>query len=325
MEALRHQVTTWEDSSGLDAVLIGYSAMWPQNIVTAATRFALTKRIELIVAHRPGVMHPAAAARCFGTLGALAGPGRLSVNLVTGTSDKDVRREGDYSDKSERYARAADYVELMLRCWKETAPFDYDGPFYKAEAIRQLAHPPGGHVAIYMGGDSDAGVEFGSRYADTYMLFGEPLATTRERIERIKATASRYGRSPSISLSLRLFVADTDSQAWELARAAEREIIEAEGTSRFLRATASDKSVGRIRQLAATASELHDDCFWTGITKLLGGFANTASLVGSHERVMRSLAAYTALGIDTFLITGGVDGFWHPFLNDFACRMKAEL
>jgi alkanesulfonate monooxygenase len=322
---LAQQAQKWDTSQVIDYVLCGYSSLWPHNFITSSYLFSLTKKVKLIVAHRPGVMHPAAAARVFGTMDFLAGSGRLAINFVTGSSPKDVHREGDYADKETRYDRASDYVKLMKRAWSEPASFDYEGPFYKADGVRQLMKPMAGHVPVFMGGDSDEAVAFGAEHADTYMLWGEPLKGTEERIERVTKAAAAFGRRPEFSLSLRLFIADTDEQAWELARAAEDTILKAQGTNRFARSAATDQSVGKLRQMAIADEELHDDCFWTGLVKLLGGFANSAALVGTPDRVLAALKKYRALGVDAFLITGGVDGLWEPSLEEFLVRAKQEL
>ena len=319
------QATKWDQSEALDRVLIGYSSTWAHNFATTSFLLAMTKKIGLIIAHRAGVMHPTAAARFFGTLDSLSGGNRVAVNLVSGSSDKDIHREGDYEDKSTRYERAAEYVEVMKSAWSEAGSFDYRGTYYKAENVRLILRPQSGHVPIYMGGDSDKAVEFGSHHADMYMLWGEPMSGTRERIERVNECARKYQRTPEFSLSLRLFLAETDEAAWEKAREAERVILNAQGTNRFLRSSSTDKSVGRERQLAYANQELHDDCFWTGLVKLLGGFANSAALVGTPDRVMASLKQYTQLGVTSFLITTGVDGMYDVSLEPFLMRMKKEL
>ncbi len=325
LDALRRRAAEWEASEAIDMVLIGYSSIWPQNVVTASMIASMTQRLGLIVAHRPGVMHPAHAARMFATLAFLSGGERLALNLVSGSSDKDLAREGDYTPKTERYARATDYVEFLKRAWSEDRTFDYESAYARAQGVRLLMKPPGNHIPIFMGGESDEAVQFGAKHADTYMLWGEPVAGTRERIERVRAAATKHGRNPAFSLSLRLFLAETDEEAWAQARAVEQKIIDAEGTGRFLRSSATDKSVGRERQLATTQQDVHDTCFWTGLVKLLGGFANSAALVGTPERVFDSLRAYRDLGINAFLLTTGEEGFWDPSLEDFALRVKREL
>ncbi|WP_428393848.1 LLM class flavin-dependent oxidoreductase [Lichenicoccus sp.] len=325
LASLTRQAEKWEASQAIDQVLVGYSALWPHNFATAPTLFALTRRVGLIVAHRPGVMHPTAAARWYGTMDVLSGGGRLACNLVSGSSDKDLHREGDYEIKAVRYERATDYVACMKQCWSAPAKFDYDGKFYKAETVQQFVRPVSGHVPIYMGGDSEDAIDFGAHHADIYMLWGEPLAGTQERIRKVTEVARKYHRVPEFSLSLRLFIGETEDAAWEKARAVETTILQAQGTNRFMRSSKNDQSVGRSRQLSFADEEIHDACFWTGLVKLLGGFANSAALVGTHDQVMRSLRAYRDLGIGAFLITGGAEGLWDPSLEEFLVQAKAAL
>lgn len=323
-EHLIERVRQLDESDAIDRVLIGYSSLWPHNHATAPFILAQTRRFSPIVAHRPGVMHPAAAARYFATLDVL-GQGRLAVNVVVGGSDKDLHREGDYSPKSERYARAVEYLEVMNRTWSAPDSFDHHGRFYTANAVKPLIRPLNGHVPVFMGGESDNAVDFGARSADLYMLWGEPLAGTKERINRVRAASGRYGRDIAFSLSLRLFVGDTEDDAWARARSVEAEILRAQGSHKFLRSSATDKSVGRERQLALTEQELHDGCFWTGLTRLLGGFANSAALVGTRQQVLDALGAYRDLGIGTFLVTTGAEAGWDPALDDFLVEAKKEL
>ena len=324
--AMAKQASRWESATPVDQVLQGYSALWPFNVVTSAQIFEMTQRVGLIVAHRPGVMHPTVAARMFATQDILAGPGRLALNIVSGSSDKDLAREGDYTPKAKRYDRAREYVEFLKRCWTSQASFDWDGEFYKAEGVRHLARPLTGHIPIYMGGDSPDAVDFGAQHADIYMLWGEPLGGTTERIRAVTEIArEKYGRRPEFSLSLRLFLGDTEDEAWSKARAVETAILDAQGTNTFKRSSTTDTSIGRQRQLAAAEQELHDTCFWTALVKLLGGFANSAALVGTPQQVMDSLKAYRALGIDAFLITGGAHGLWELELEGFLAEAKQEL
>lgn len=320
IERVRHL----DRSEVIDRVLVGYSSTWPHNHATAPFALAASEKFSPIVAHRPGVMPPVAAARYFATLDVLA-RGRLAINVVVGGSDKDLRRESDDLPKNERYRRAIEYLDVIRRTWTETTPFDHHGEYYTAEAVKIQTKPVQGQVPIFMGGESADAVDFGARHADLYMLWGEPFAGTKERIERVTAAAESYGRDMRFSLSLRLFVGDTDDDAWAQARAVERQIADAAGTTTFLRSSSTDTSVGRERALALTAEELHDDCFWTGLTKLLGGFANSQALVGTEERILNTLGTYRDLGIEAFLVTTGAEAAWDPALEGFLARAKKEL
>ncbi|MFD4193466.1 LLM class flavin-dependent oxidoreductase [Amycolatopsis thermoflava] len=316
------RVRELDRSEVVDRVLVGYSSTWPHNHATAPFALAASEKFAPIVAHRPGVMPPVAAARYFATLDVLA-RGRLAINVVVGGSDKDLRRESDALPKSERYRRATEYLDVVRRTWTSAEPFDHHGEYYTAEAVKILTKPVQGQVPIFMGGESDDAVEFGARHADLYMLWGEPFAGTKERIDRVREAAARHDRDMRFSLSLRLFLGDTDDDAWALARAVERQIAEASG--KFLRSSSADTSVGRQRALALTEEELHDDCFWTGLTKLLGGFANSQALVGTEERILNTLGTYRDLGIGAFLVTTGAEASWDPALEDFLARAKKEL
>ncbi|MGI6875992.1 LLM class flavin-dependent oxidoreductase [Amycolatopsis sp. 3B14] len=316
------RVRELDRSAVVDRVLVGYSSTWPHNHATAPFALAASEKFAPIVAHRPGVMPPVAAARYFATLDVLA-RGRLAINVVVGGSDKDLRRESDALPKSERYRRATEYLDVVRRTWTSAEPFDHHGEYYTAEAVKILTKPVQGQVPIFMGGESDDAVEFGARHADLYMLWGEPFAGTKERIDRVRAAAARHDRDMRFSLSLRLFLGDTDDDAWALARSVERQIAEASG--KFLRSSSADTSVGRQRALALTEEELHDDCFWTGLTKLLGGFANSQALVGTEERILNTLGTYRDLGIGAFLVTTGAEATWDPALEDFLARAKKEL
>lgn len=175
VDLLNRRTKELDESEALDRVLIGYSSIWPHNHAYAPHMLSMSQRLSLIVAHRPGVMDPAAAARYFSTLDVVS-RGRLAINLVIGGSDKDLHREGDYTAKAIRYERANEYLDVMRQAWTDPASFDHEGTYYKEEHVKQLVHPVCGQVPIYMGGDSDEAVDFGARHADMYMLWGEPLA-----------------------------------------------------------------------------------------------------------------------------------------------------
>ncbi|GAA3728997.1 LLM class flavin-dependent oxidoreductase [Streptomyces tremellae] len=321
-DRMLERIRALDRSEAVDRVLIGYSSTWPHNHATAPFALAGSERFSPIVAHRPGVMPPVAAARYFATLDVLA-RGRLAINVVVGGSDKDLRRESDSLPKAERYRRATEYLDVVRRAWTAEEPFDHHGDYYTAEAVKLLTKPVQGQVPVFMGGESDDAVAFGARHADLYMLWGEPFAGTKQRIDRVASAAAAHGRGLRYSLSLRLFVGDTDEDAWAQARAVERQIAESSG--QFLRSSATDTSVGRQRALALTDRELHDDCFWTGLTKLLGGFANSQALVGTEERILDTLGRYRDLGVDAFLVTTGAEAGWDPALEDFVRRAKREL
>src|SRR5207248_422701 len=167
---------------------------------------------------RPGFVAPPLAARKLATLDQLS-QGRLAVHIISGGSDADQAKDGDWTDHAARYRRSAEYIALLRRTWTEPAPFDHDGEFYRTRGtyaeIRCRQQP---HIPVYGGGGSDDAIRALAPQVDVYMLWGEPLKESALFMERVRREAALAGRNPSFSLSARPVLAATDGAAWDPAR-----------------------------------------------------------------------------------------------------------
>ena len=117
--------------AGFDRVLIGYFSEAPDGFLVGAHAASVTKRLGFLLAHRPGFVAPPVAARKLATLDQLS-HGRLAVHIISGGSDADQARDGDWTDHATRYRRSAEYIGLLRRTWTEPAPFDHAGEFYRS-------------------------------------------------------------------------------------------------------------------------------------------------------------------------------------------------
>jgi len=289
--------------AGFDRVLIGYNAASPDGFQVAAYAAAQTTKLKFLLAHRPGFVAPTVAARQLATLDQLS-DGRLAVHIITGGSDEEQRRDGDFLSKAERYARSDDYITVLRKAWTSDKPFDHDGPYYKVEgapaAVKTLQQP---HLPIFFGGASDEAVEVAGRQADVYALFGETLEQAAELVGRVRAGAKGYGRDIKFSMSLRPIIARTEDEAW--AKAARilddaRALKEARGgASRYVTARGGQRLIE-----AAQGGAVRDKRLWTEIAALTGAQGNSTSLVGTPEQVVESLLDYYDLGITKFLFRG---------------------
>lgn len=289
--------------AGFDRVLIGYNAASPDGFQVAAYAAAQTTKLKFLLAHRPGVIAPTVAARQLATLDQLS-DGRLAVHIITGGSDEEQRRDGDFLTKAERYARTDDYITVLRKAWTSPAPFDHDGPYYKVEgapaAVKTLQQP---HLPIFFGGASDEAVEVAARQADVYALFGETLEQAGEIVGRVRAGARALGREVKFSMSLRPIIARTEDEAW--AKAARilddaKALKEARGgASRYVTARGGQRLIE-----AAQGGAVRDKRLWTEIAALTGAQGNSTSLVGTPEQVVESLLDYYDLGITKFLFRG---------------------
>ncbi|MDF0732125.1 LLM class flavin-dependent oxidoreductase [Pseudomonas entomophila] len=297
-----------QEYGGFDKALLAVNTSAPDSLVLATYVAALTERIGLLVAHRPGFQAPTFAARQFATLDHLS-RGRASINVITGGDSGDLQRDGDYLDKDARYVRTGEYLDVLRKTWTETQPFDHQGTHYRVEDNLTLVKPLQKPLPIYFSGASDAAVEVAARHADVYMMWGEPLEQVRERIAKVRKAAARYGRDKHIrfSLSLRPILGATEEQAWAraeriLADARERIGIR-QGNRREKNFGTSNAGSERLVQLASQR-KVHDTRLWTEIAALGGGAGNSTSLVGTADQVAEAALAYYDLGVSTFLFRG---------------------
>ncbi|MCK9897307.1 LLM class flavin-dependent oxidoreductase [Frankia sp. AgB32] len=296
------------DEAGFDRVLIGYGATQPDGFAVAGHVLAHAERLGVLIAHRPGFSVPTLVARKLATLDQLSGGGRVAIHHISGGSDADQRRDGDFADHDTRYARTAEFMAVLRRVLTSDAPFDHEGRFYRFEGAFSSVKPatPAG-IPLFFGGQSDAAVAVGAEHADTYMLFGEPLAQTAERIALLRAEAAKHGRTLRFSLSTRPIIADTEEAAWDRAEAIAAETrrrvdAAAQGRGLFPGMSASVSSA-RMQEVAAR-QQVYDDRLWFGVTALTGPGGNSSGHVGTAQQVADALLRYHEIGVDTFLIRG---------------------
>ncbi|MFT4229260.1 MAG: LLM class flavin-dependent oxidoreductase [Microbacterium sp.] len=301
------------EDAGFDRVLIGYSASSPDGFAIAASALHATERLKVLIAHRPGFVAPTVVARKLATLDHLTGGGRVAIHHITGGSDADQHRDGDWSDKADRYRRTGEFIQVLRRTLTSDRPFDHEGEFYHVEGAFSAVKPAtDAGIPIYFGGLSEGAVEVGAAQADVYMLFGEPLAAVAERVRVIRAAAAAAGRTVEFSLSTRPIVAPTEEQAWAKARRIYDEAValqqqnETGNTLAFvapLRREQSSVSADLLQQ-HAKLGDVHDERLWLGITRLTGPGGNSTAPVGTPAQVAEALLKYYDLGVTKFLIRG---------------------
>jgi alkanesulfonate monooxygenase len=242
------------ETAGFDRVLIGYGSHWADGWQVANHVARETDRLKLLLAHRPGFVAPTVTARQAVSFDHLAGGGRLALHIITGGDEADQHRDGDFLDHDSRYRRTAEYLQIVRGLLCSESALDFAGEFYRVEGARLPVGPatPAG-IPIYFGGASAAAVEVGARYADVYMLWGEPLADATSRVEAVRAAALAFDRAVRFSVSVRPILAETEAAAWR--RAEEIAQRAQEQRERFVgyRGRRDSTSIGSARLLAAAA------------------------------------------------------------------------
>ncbi len=146
------------EEAGFDRALVAFGARSPESILIAQHVASVTTRLNLMVAHRPGFTAPTLAARQFATLDHFS-RGRAGVHIITGGNDVELRQDGDWTVKDDRYARTDEYLDIVKREWTSEEPFDYEGKYYRvAKAFGGIKPVQKPHIPIYFGGSSDAAI-----------------------------------------------------------------------------------------------------------------------------------------------------------------------
>ena len=295
------------EAGGFDRVLTAFNARSPENLLVSQHVASVTERLNLMVAHRPGFTAPTIAARQYATLDHLT-RGRAGIHIITGGNDNELRQDGDWTDKDERYARTDEYLDVMKLEWTSPKPFDYDGKFYKVSqaygGIKPLQQP---HIPVYLGGSSPAAIPVAGKHADIYALWGETYAQVGEAIANVRAAAAVHGREHHIrfSLSLRPILADTEEAAWARAERILETTIAVREAAGLPISGHAPQNAGSQRLLAAAAQGARlDKRLWTGVAAVTGAAGNSTALVGTPDQVADALLDYRDLGVSTFLIRG---------------------
>ncbi|BBH69545.1 hypothetical protein ACTI_62300 [Actinoplanes sp. OR16] len=296
LEYFRRYVRSLEEG-GFDYTLLPYGSGSADSFVTASAVGQLTERIKPIVALRPNTTPPTVAAQKLATLDQLT-EGRAVVHLISGGSDAEQARQGDYLPKNRRYARTSEYIDLLRQSWTSPEPFSHDGEFYRFDDFGPGFAPYDGPIPISIGGQSDEAFAVGGAKADIFSFWGEPLSDLRSEIDRVNGIAQAAGRpNPRIWVTFRPIIARTDELAWRKAH-------EYVGKLRVLR-PGDPENVGSQRALAqARQADLYDRALWTRTAAATNAGGASTALVGSPETVAAAILDYVDQGASLVSIRG---------------------
>ena len=78
------------EEAGLDSILVSFSRYEPDPLVVSCALGMATSKLKFIAAYRSGLINPTSFVQQVNTISALI-PGRLSVNIVAGSSTEEQR------------------------------------------------------------------------------------------------------------------------------------------------------------------------------------------------------------------------------------------
>lgn len=294
------------ERNGFESILLATGRRALDTWLLAASLIAGTRSLRFLVAMRPGLALPALTAQMAATFQALSG-NRLDLNIVSGSFDDEQRAYGDFLDKTARYARTAEFIELLRRCWTGE-PFSHAGEHYRIEGgglAQPLAAPP----TLFFGGSSPQAQAVAARHADVHLIYGEPPPMAREQVQALRTQAAALGRTLRFGIRMQVITRPTSAEAW---REAER-LLAGIGQAQIdaaQQALRRRQSVGQARVQSVHAGRKDDPealkiypTVWAG-TGLVDGGGGSTALVGSHAEVAERIREYQSIGIEHFILSG---------------------
>ena len=266
---------------------------------TATALLAVTERVRLLVAIRPGFIAPGLFAQMAATLANHSG-GRIDLNVVPGGIQGDFERFGVTSSHDDRYGAAEEFMDACSQLWAGEGPVTYDGSTFSLADAQVEPAPPPGSLRWYLGGASDNALGLAGSWADVLLAWIQPLEPTAALLDRARAAFAAADRTPRFGLRTHLVVGDTEADAWRAAdhliAAAHPRVLEQRGN-----AFSGTAAVGQKSQLVAAENHRVTERLWNGISKVRVNCGT--AIVGSADQVADELANYHALGFDEFILS----------------------
>ena len=171
------EITKRAEALGFDFVLSpaiwrgrsGPSEHWMrvlESLTASAGLLEATSRIGVFATLHMTVYQPAIIAKMASTLDQI-GPGRVGLNLVTGSSFLDLSHVGLWRDglsHDERYDLADEWVEVAKRLWSEEV-VSHKGPFYELDEAT-MGPKPSRMPRLANAGASERGLRFAVENCD---------------------------------------------------------------------------------------------------------------------------------------------------------------
>jgi alkanesulfonate monooxygenase len=298
------QIAQAADQLGYYGVLLPTGRSCEDSWVVASAVAPFTERLRYLVAVRPGLQSPTVAARMTATLDRLTN-GRLLINVVTGGDPVENKGDGIFLDHDARYEVTREFLGVYsdLLAGKTV---NVEGKHIRIEDGRLLFKPvQSPRPPFYFGGSSDAGIDVAVDSVEKYLTWGEPPAQVADKINRVKAVASKRGRNLSFGIRLHVIVRETTEEAWRAADNLIKHVTE-ETVASAQKIFSRMDSVGQQRMMKLHGGrrdklEIAPN-LWAGVGLVRGG-AGTA-LVGDPETIAARIKEYQDIGIDTFIMSG---------------------
>ena len=297
--AVRSDLAGWThfarhaEAASIDSVLISFSRYEPDPFLVACALGQAVEKLKFIIAYRSGLMQPTTFVQQMNTLSALV-HGRVSFNIVAGSSSEEQRGYGDYLSHDERYKRAEEFLAICNAFWCADGEVNFEGKHYRVEQAK-LATP---FVAterkapeIFVSGHSEQSEQLAWSQGSCWLR----VAEAPEKLTPIVARTRERG----LGMCLRCCL---------LCRPTRQEAIEVAESLLPDDARESTTTLKDDSQMYREGNELKSDAFWpkpwlwTGLVPHYGPVWTT--MLGTPDELAAAFREYGRIGVTEFIISG---------------------
>jgi alkanesulfonate monooxygenase len=274
------------DEAGWTSALIYTSNASLDPWVLAHRLIVGTRTLRPLVAVQPIYAHPFTVANQIASLSTLYGRG-VDLNFVAGDHPRDREGFNDSLEHDERYARVAEFADIVQALLSSPRPVSRSGTYYAVQNLQIAERPqPGDRPAVLMSGSSGAAQATAKAIGACAIEYPEPPQAVSE-------TAPDMARGLRIGIISRR----TEGEAWDVAARRFPKSPEGEAMRRFA-SKGSDSHW--VKTLVNAPDRPQRETYWLGPFK---SFQRACPyLVGSGEQVKVAITRYLSAGYRTFLI-----------------------
>jgi len=279
------------EEAGIDSILISFSRYEPDPLLVSCALGLVTTKLKFIAAYRSGLAQPTTFVQQVNTVSGLIG-GRVSINIVAGSSKEEQYGYGDFLAHDERYARAEEFLAVCRSFWSSESEVNFEGKYYRVEHGK-LATPflaPGRTAPeIYISGHSEASARLACAEGSCWLR----VIDTPEKLEPHVARARACGIA--VCLRLAIMCRPTRDEAYSA--------VEALLPEDKRESTIALKDDSQMYREKVTGDDFWlNRSLWTGLAPHYGPVWTT--LLGSPEELAEAFLAYKAIGVSEFIISG---------------------
>ncbi len=292
-------VSVWSEQAGCTGILVytdnGIVDPWLVSQVVIET----TQRLCPLVAVQPVYMHPYSMAKMITSLAFLHGRA-IHLNMLAGGFRNDLLALGDETPHDERYQRTVEYTEIAMALLRGQGPVTVSGRYYSVSNLQLTPALPAELVPeLLVSGSSPAGLQAARTLGATAVKY--PDRPGEERLSSGDEAGAGFG------VRVGVIAREDADEAWQVAHERFPDDRIGQVTHRLAMGVSDShwhhqlsSREGSRTGPANSPAPIEPDPYW------LGPFQNYKTfcpyLVGSHDRVARTLAHYMEIGTTTFIL-----------------------